>query len=108
LIIGVEDNGAVFGLERDLAQVKGHTLDGFEQTLMNLISSHIGPEFSRLIKVRYEELDGMHVCAVDVEKAIEPAFMEGPRGKEFYIRAGNTTRALDAEEMHRYIQMNWE
>ena len=108
LIIGVEDNGATFGLERDLALVKGKSLDGFEQTLMNLLSQHIGPEFARLIKVRFEALDGKQVCGVDVDKAADPAFMEGPRGKEFYARVGNTTRALDAEETHRYIQTNWE
>jgi predicted HTH transcriptional regulator len=108
LIIGVEDNGAVFGLGRDLPLVKGKTLDGFEQTLMNLVSHHVGPEFSRLIKVRFADLNGKQVCAVDVDKAAEPAFTEGPRGKEFYVRVGNTTRVLDAEETHRYIQMNWE
>jgi hypothetical protein len=108
LIIGVEDNGAIFGLERDLALVKNKSLDGFEQTLMSLISQYIGPEFARFIKVRFETLEGQPVCAVDVDKTANPAFMEGPRGKVFYVRMGNTTRALDAEETHNYIQMNWE
>ena len=108
LIIGVEDDGTVCGLQRDLDLVKDKALDGFEQTLMNLISSHIGPEIARQIKIRFEELDGRHVCAVNVDKAAEPVFMEGPRGKEFYVRLGNTTRALDAEEMHTYLRSNWE
>jgi hypothetical protein len=108
LIIGVEDDGNVFGIERDLKQVKGHSLDGFEQSLINLISTNIGSEFGRLIKIRFDQLDGHYVCGIDVNKAPEPVFLNGTRGKEFYTRFGNTSRQLDAEEMHRYIQMNWE
>jgi hypothetical protein len=108
LIIGVEDNGAIFGLGRDLKTVKGRSLDGFEQLLSSLISDRIGVEFASFIKIRFEQLDGENICAVDVEQAPEPAFMAGPRGKEFFVRHSNTTRSLDLEETHRYIQMNWE
>jgi len=108
LIIGVEDNGAVFGLERDLKTVKGQSLDGFAQLLNNLIGTRIGVEFAHFIKIRFEHIDGRSVCIVDVDKAPEPVFMDGPQGKVFFIRHGNTTRALDPEEMYHYIQMNWE
>jgi len=108
LIIGVEDNGAVFGLENDLKLVKDHSLDGFEQVLCNLTAARIGVEFARFIHIRFEEIDDRRVCAVDVGPAPLPVFTDGPRGKEFYARHGNTTRALDPEEMHNYIQTNWQ
>jgi predicted HTH transcriptional regulator len=108
LIIGVEDNGTVFGLGRDLQTVKGHSLDGYEQLLSSLIGDRIGTEYAPFVKIRFEQLNGESVCAVDVEQAQEPAFIDGPRGTEFYIRHSNTTRALDPEETHRYVQMNWE
>ena len=38
----------------------------------------------------------------------EPAFLKNAKGKEFYVRTGNTSRTLDAEESVSYIQMNWE
>ncbi len=107
LIIGVEDNGAIFGLENDMKLVKGKSLDGFEQHLTSLISSQIGPEFSRFISIRFEQIEGKFVCAVDIDKAPEPAFLKVSQGVEFYTRLGNTSRILNAEEMHRYIQMNW-
>jgi len=108
LIIGVEDNGGILGLGRDLQLVTGKSLDGFEQLLTRLIGDHIGVEYARFIKTRFEKLNGESVCAMDVEQAPEPAFVDSPRGKEFFVRHGNTTRALDTEEAHRYIQMNWE
>ena len=107
LVIGVEDDGHILGLAQDL-RIMQNSKDRFEQTLMNLIHDRIGAEFAPFIKVRFEEIEGQTVCVVDVDKAPEPAFMEGPRGKEFYVRLGNTTRALDPEEAVRYIQMNWE
>lgn len=48
------------------------------------------------------------VCVVEVDAAAEPAYMTSPRGKEFFIRAGNTSRALDAEATVSYVQMHWQ
>ena len=106
LVIGVEDDGNVFGLEQDLAMVKERSLDGFEQTMMNLIREKIGPEYARLIHVRFEPVNGHHVCAVDVDRSPEPVFLTGERGREFYVRLGNTSRPLNPEETVRYIEMN--
>jgi len=106
LVIGVEDDGHILGLKQDLKTVKNST-DQFQQTLMSLVHNRIGAEFAPFIKVRFEEISGETVCVVDVDRAPEPAFMDGPRGKEFHVRLGNTTRALDPEEALRYVQMNW-
>lgn len=107
LVIGVEDDGHVLGLAQDLRTMQ-NSKDRFEQTLMSLVRDRIGAEFAPFIKVRFEEIEGQTVCVVDVDKAPEPAFMDGPHGKEFYVRLGNTTRALNPEEAVRYVQMNWE
>jgi predicted HTH transcriptional regulator len=106
LVIGVEDDGHVLGLEPDLKTLK-ESLDHFEQTLMNLIHRSIGAEFAPFIKTRFEEIDGRTVCVVDVDKAPEPAFLKGQHRKEFHVRLGNTTRDLNPEETVRYVQMNW-
>jgi hypothetical protein len=107
LVIGVEDDGHVLGLAQDLKTLQ-NSADRLEQTLMNLVHKHIGAEIAPFMRSRFEEIDGRTVCVVDVDKASEPAFMRGPRGKEFFVRLGNTTRTLDTEEAVRYIQTNWE
>lgn len=108
LIIGVEDDGNVFGLAHDLKTIRGKSLDGVEQMLSNLISDRIGANYARFIHTRFEEVNSDVICAIDVDKAPEPAFMEGPRGRELYVRVGNTSRSLDPQETHDYIQMSWE
>lgn len=106
LLIGVEDSGAIYGLENDL-ELLGGSLDRFGQLLTSLVCDYIGPEYSQLIKIRFETVAGKKVCILDVDKASEPTFIQGQKGKEFYVRAGNTTRALDPAETVRYIEMNW-
>lgn len=107
LVIGVEDDGKINGLDNDLKILQGSS-DRFEQLLTSLTSEYIGPEYSGLIKIRLENVDDKSVCVIEADKAQEPAFLKGDCGKEFHIRLGNTTHLLDAEETVRYIQMNWE
>lgn len=108
LIIGVADDGSVFGLQHDLSLVKGGNLDGFEQTLMSLIKEFLGPEFARSINVHFGQLDEKDVCAITVSKTNQPVFMKGEKGKVFYVRLGNTTHDLDAEKTYKYIEANWK
>lgn len=106
LIIGVEDNGFVLGLDNDLRTLKKHTLDTFQQTLVNLIVENIGVEFSSFTKIRFETVENSDVCIVDVNLAGKPAYLKTSKGTQFYVRAGNTSRSLDPEETMSYIQTN--
>ncbi len=108
LIIGVEDNGSVFGLQKDFSCLERKSEDGFGQVIVGFVDEYIGADYTRLIKVHFEKINGETICVIDVDKASGPVFTTTPKGKEFFIRAGNTTRALDPEEAHRFIQANWE
>jgi len=108
LIIGVDDNHEIFGLESDLQTLSKPKADVFEQTLMNLLVEHVGPEFGPLVRTRFEEVKGHPICVVDVNPASGPAYLSGSRGKEFFVRVGNTSRALDTEETVSYINMHWQ
>lgn len=107
LIIGVEDDGSVFGLEPDLKTLKG-SQDQLGQLLASLVSQQIGAEYGHLAKVRFESIDEKIVCVVDTDRASGPAYVSGAKGSEFYVRVGNTTRALDPEETVKYTEAHWE
>ena len=68
LVIGIEDDGKVFGIEHDLRSVKGKNADGFQQTLSSVIVDQLGAGYSPYIKVRFEPLNGHSVCVIDVER----------------------------------------
>jgi len=107
LIIGISDTGDIYGLQNDLKGLD-NSLDRFAQLLSSLISDHLGPQFSYLVKVRFEELNGKQMCLLEIDKAPEPVFLKGAQGKEFYVRVGNTSRLLDAEQTVSFVEMNWE
>ena len=101
------DNGQIFGLERDINLVG--SCDKFEQTLVNLIVAEIGPGLSHYYRIRFEELDGKLVGIVEVHpvRGKDGVFINADnpnRGKEFFIRVGNTTRSLDPEQTHAYLE----
>ena len=106
LVIGVEDDGTVLGLGNDLKLVNG-SKDKFEQLLTRLVSDWIGMNVAPLYRVRFESIGEREVCIVDVERSPEPTFLKTEKGKLFFIRVGNTTRALDHEETLRYVETNW-
>ena len=104
LLIGVEDSGAVFGLERDLSLLGG-SADKFLQLTNSLVADRIGVEFSQYVAVRLDSVDGKPICVVDVSKSPGPAYVSGTRGSEFYVRLGNATRSLDPQETHDYLEL---
>ncbi|RKZ92697.1 MAG: hypothetical protein DRR19_03470 [Candidatus Parabeggiatoa sp. nov. 1] len=114
LLIGVEDNGHIFGLEKDTSSLKAgkQSLDGFELALRDMIAIHLGAALSAaFVNIRFEKLDNQDVCVVEVNKSSEGAFMEIVKGKggqkeqAYFIRSGNQTQALDVKEMHRLLRL---
>jgi hypothetical protein len=102
LLIGVEDGGNIVGIDKDLSLLGG-SRDKFEQALVNLISEEIGPAFSHYYRIRFESVDDKLVCLVEADPVSEGVFAKGDKGKEFYIRVGNTTRSLDPADTHAYL-----
>ncbi len=102
LLIGVEDDGGVIGLENDLSMLGG-SRDKFEQTLVNTISDEIGSALSHFYRVRFDHVGEKLVCVVEVEAVSDGVFVKGEKGKEFFVRVGNTTKSLDPADTHAYL-----
>jgi hypothetical protein len=106
LVIGVEDDGNILGLARDV-KITGNSVDKFAVLLTSLISEHIGADYSSLIKIRFENIAESTVCVVDVSQSSIPAYLKLEKGEEFYVRFGPTSRLLGLEETVNYIQQHW-
>lgn len=106
LLIGVEDDGNIFGLEKDISLLSKKTLDVFQQTLINLISQYIGSNFiNKYIKFRFEKLETKDICIIHVKSSLKKVFLQPnkDKGLEFYIRVGNTTKRLDIPEIYDHL-----
>lgn len=103
LIIGVDDQRRVQGLQPDLASLNKHDHDGFENHFNNVFVSMIGPEFRRFVKLTFHDLVGKSICLVQVNRAHAPAYLRHDRGEDFFIRTGNATTALKVSEVAAYV-----
>ncbi|MFN0189228.1 MAG: helix-turn-helix domain-containing protein [Bacteroidia bacterium] len=104
LVIGVADDAAIIGLEKDCQSLKQNQIDGFEQYLMNLISLSIGADSCKNIHIKFFQHQNKDVCAVKVNQVKAPAFVKYLQSTSFYIRTGNNTRELDIQEAFKYMK----
>jgi Putative DNA-binding domain len=109
LLVGVEDDGTVSGIEKDFKSIHSNrkNLDGWLQYLVDMITNQIGPEFTQYIKVRPISYQNNTVAKIIVTKSGGPAYVE-KKDVEFYIRSLNTTRALNTKQANYYIVDHWK
>lgn len=111
LLIGIEDNKNIIGLEPDFNSFsKVDKLDEFQKHFDNLISKSIGNRFHRYLKVEFPVLDGNIICAISIkEKSEEAVYIINDAGQEtFYIRRQASTIDLKPSETIKYIQEHWK
>lgn len=104
LLIGVEDNKNIYGIENDFPHVQSkleaQNRDGFERYLQDSIRSNIGLEFSQFIQIQFEQLEKT-ICVIKVKKASDFACLK----EDFYIRTGNKTEKLNSKQILKYVDM---
>ncbi|WP_204102878.1 MULTISPECIES: RNA-binding domain-containing protein [Spirulina sp. CCY15215] len=103
LLIGVEDNGDIFGLTQDINCLKEGSLDKFERHLGQLIERDIGLQFMPKIKIRFEQINEQYICGIYVQPSKKRVFLKSNQGIIFYVRTGNATRALSVPEIYEYL-----
>ncbi|MDF5718394.1 MAG: putative DNA binding domain-containing protein [Rhizonema sp. NSF051] len=105
LIIGVEDNGNIFGLKKDLSVLSNGDIDKLERTIIDSVCNHIGKNFTQKIKIRFEKINGQHVCAIDVKKSVRKAWLQRTKEKklEFYIRMSNKSEPLEIPDIYEHL-----
>jgi hypothetical protein len=100
LLIGVDDKGAVTGIEPDrLANDDKYLLH-----VRNLLNQHIGAEFSRWVQFHLVPVEGRKVLVVKCRRAGHPAFLLHGGREEFYIRTGPAAVKLPPSKILKYLE----
>jgi hypothetical protein len=103
LVIGISDTGEVLGVEPDL-KLKGFNLDQYENFLHTTIVRDIDPVSAARCRVRFEGVEGRTLCLVDVPRSSRPVYATTDKGRGlFFVRTGNSTRALETKEAVIYV-----
>jgi hypothetical protein len=103
LLIGVEDNGDIIGIDSDFQTLKHKNRDGFERALMDAVKVSLGGNACALLHCRFHDIENKTICRVIIESASEPIYYHDSGVARLMLRTGNSTRELDAREAHAYI-----
>jgi len=110
LIMGVNDDMEVVGLDNDYNTLKDGNKDGFEIHLRNLINNTISTEFaSQNVSITFPEIEDKEICLVEIKPSDRPIFIEikdkyGLPHENFFLRSGNSSPPLAPSEQARYIR----
>ena len=107
LLIGVDDEGVVLGLEPDYRTLSKGNRDGFELHLTQVLGAALGESVLAFVTVTFHEVDGSDVCQVGVEPCDHPVYLLDGGDSALFVRMGNLTRALPVEEAVKYVGSNW-
>lgn len=104
LILGVDKEGQVTGLEKDFKAVqKGQ--DGFQDQLHEALSQNLGETFaSQKIQVRFDTLGDKSICVIGVEPSDEPIYVATD---DFYVREDSRTDQLSKRDTEKYIKKHF-
>lgn len=103
LIIGIDDNREVLGLDFDLRTLRQKpNIDGFHLHLVNLLRNHFDTLVATNMVISFPKLKEKVVCWVNVIKSNDLVVVEF-KGKDYtYVRMGNSTRSLNRQEQSNY------
>ncbi len=105
LLIGVEDNGNIYGIEAD----NFPNDDKFLLHVWMLIKSSMGQDVSPYIKTTLERFGDKTVCRVHCLPSPAPVFLRQKGFDEsFYIRIGPSTGSLEISEALKYISEHFK
>lgn len=99
LLIGVADDGAIHGLERDYGCLGGNR-DRMQLHLTNLVTNHFGQAYrASRIRISFPEQDDAEVCRIDIDRSPSAVFVTTKDARDtsaerFFVRSGNSTQEL--------------
>ncbi len=104
LLVGVDDDGKILGLDADFGVMKKPNPDGFELIFNNAFAQMIGAEFRPFVQLSFPEIEEKTICLIAVQPVTSPAYFHHQGKEEFYIRAGNASQPLPVSKAASYIR----
>lgn len=107
LIIGVDDDGNILGLERDFHTLTKQDKDGFELHLRQIVKKYLGDTLEKYIKVSFPIIDDKEICVIKISRCGRPVFITFEGNEGFYVRNGNASIPKNRQEQSEYEKLHW-
>ena len=108
LYVGVDDSGAILGLEADYASLKSKKAEGndaWQLTFRDLIQGRFkdGDSIGNYTDVKFIDFDGKCVARIEVASRRKLSFLKGKDGWQLYRRDGNRTIEVPIDQVEEFI-----
>ena len=115
LLIGIDDDGNILGLNHDYQTFKKKNRDGYELFLTNdLLLKELGKDLAPYIHITFHEVEDKDVCRIILDPSPRPVYIKlkdpksGQTKECLFIRTGNLTSQLDTpSNIHNYCKNRW-
>ncbi len=98
LLIGVDDDGKVLGIEAD----KFKSEDKMNLHLVSLIKDRIGAEHTINLTIRFIDHDDKRIFRIDCRPSSFPCYVRDVDDEIFFVRAGAATTPLKVSQCQAY------
>jgi len=109
LLIGVDDDKNIIGLDKDYSSLKKYGADFFEIYLRNILHKHMGVKYvTENLRISFHKFNDKEICKIEIFKANEPLYLtlskKGNVSEKFYVRSGNSSNELSSlKDINDYI-----
>ncbi len=115
LVIGIDDDNNILGLQNDYSTLKKQNADYFELHLRNLINTTFTVRYAaRKLVISFLIIDEKDICIIKIAKGEYPLFLKttdknGTKIEKFYIRSGNSSQQITTlTEINNYIGVRFK
>jgi hypothetical protein len=107
ILLGIDDDGRILGLEQEFQSLPKPNVDGFENSFNTVFANMIGAEYRHYMSLEFEVLDNRTVGRILAFPAPEPVYLVNKNNEEFYIRTGNSSQPLSIRKAVKYIETHF-
>ena len=108
LLIGVDNERHVLGLDHDYARVKPANGDGLVNWLTTHLIHALGHTPVSRTRARITVHEGAEICRLDVARSSGPVRAKTSKAEDmFFVRMNNSTRVLPDDEVDAYVADHW-
>jgi len=104
LLIGVNDNGEIIGIEQDNFQSN----DKFKNHLKNILDARVTKSVFSSIKTEFFNIEDKTVCCIECNKSDEPLYVNYEGDIHFYKRNLESTDSLNPQETMEYCKKRFK